>query len=409
MLKLSSYLTEQKNTHMEHIEDNVLNGGVDGARESINFLRALRDMLAGSSDTRVDATVKWDGAPAIFAGIDPNDGKFFVAKKAIFNKNPKVYKTNADIDADTSGDLANKLKVALEYLPSLGIKGVVQGDLLFTKGDTKNITYNGVEHITFHPNTIVYAVPKNSALGRQIARASIGIVWHTTYEGDSFETMRASFAKPIAPSLKSSRNVFFTDATYRDVSGKAMMTEKETAAITKILSDAGKIFRQIDRATLNGISENDELLMRTKAFINSKIRRGQRITNTERVADELIKYLMDIFSKQESEKKTERGKGNVRARQSSVMNYFTRTDKKKVKLIFDLMNKIIDAKEIIIRKMSQAATINTLLSTKDGYKVTGQEGFVAVDRMKGNAVKLVDRLQFSYANFSPDIKKGWQK
>ena len=409
MLKLSSYLTEQKNTHMEHIEDNVLNGGVDGARQSINFLRALRDMLAGSSDTRVDATVKWDGAPAIFAGIDPNDGKFFVAKKAIFNKNPKVYKTNADIDADTSGDLATKLKVALEYLPSLGIKGVVQGDLLFTKGDTKNITYNGVEHITFHPNTIVYAVPKDSALGRQIARASIGVVWHTTYEGDSFETMRASFAKPIAPSLKSSRNVFFTDATYRDVTGKAMMTEKETAAITKILSDAGKIFNQIDRATLNGISENDELLQRTKTFINTKIRKGQRITNTDRVADELIKYLMDFFSKQESEKKTERGKGNVRARQSSVMNYFTRTDKKKVKLIFDLMNKIIDAKEIIIRKMSQAATINTLLSTKDGYKVTGQEGFVAVDKMKGNAVKLVDRLQFSYANFSPDIKKGWQK
>ena len=394
---------------MEHIEDNVLNGGVNGARESINFLRALRDMLAGSSDTRVDATVKWDGAPAIFAGIDPNDGKFFVAKKGIFNKNPKVYKTNADIDADTSGDLATKLKVALEHFPSLGIKGVVQGDLLFTKGDTKNITYNGVEHITFHPNTIVYAVPKDSALGRQIARASIGVVWHTTYEGDSFETMRASFAKPIAPSLKSSRNVFFTDATYRDVSGKAMMTEKETAAITKILSDAGKIFNQIDRDTLNGISENDELLMRTKAFINTKIRKGQRITNTQRVADELIKYLMDIFSKQESEKKTERGKGNVRARQTATMEYFTKTDKRKVKLIFDLMNKIIDAKEIIIHKMSQAATINTLLSTKDGYKVTGQEGFVAVDKMKGNAVKLVDRLQFSYANFSPDIKKGWQK
>jgi len=409
MLKLSSYLTEQKNTHMEHIEDNVLNAGVDGARDAINFLRALRDMLAGNSDVRVDATVKWDGAPAIFAGIDPNDGKFFVAKKGIFNKNPKVYKTNADIDADTSGDLANKLKTALQYLPSLGIKGVVQGDLLFTKGDTKDITYNGVEHITFHPNTIVYAVPKNSALGRQIARASIGIVWHTTYEGDSFETMRASFAKPIASSLKPSRNVFFTDATYRDVSGKAMMTEKETAAITKILSDAGKIFNQIDRATLNGISDNDELLMRTKTFMNTKVRQGQRVRNTARLADELIKYLMDHFSKQESEKKTERGKSVVRARRSATMDYFTKTDKNKVKLIFDLMNKIVDAKEIIIRKMDQAATINTLLSTKDGYKVTGQEGFVAVDKMKGNAVKLVDRLQFSYANFSPDIKKGWQK
>lgn len=409
MKSFNSYLTEQKNTHMEHIEDNILNAGVAGARESITFLRALRDMLAGNANTRVDATVKWDGAPAIFAGIDPNDGKFFVAKKSIFNKNPKVYKTNADIDADTSGDLADKLKTALQYFPSLGIKGVVQGDLLFTKGDTKDITYNGVEHITFHPNTIVYAVPKDSALGRQIARASIGVVWHTTYEGDSFETMRASFAKPIAPSLKPSRNVFFTDATYRDVSGKAMMTEKETANITKILSDAVKIFNQIDRVTLNGISENDLLLQRTKTFMNTKVRKGQRIRNTAKLADELIKHLMDYFSKQESEKKTERGKGNVRARRDATMEYFTKTDKQKVKLIFDLMNKIVDAKEIIIRKMSQAATINTLLSTKDGYKVTGQEGFVAVDKMKGNAVKLVDRLQFSYANFSDDVLKGWQK
>jgi len=409
MLKLSSYLTEQKNTHMEHIEDNVLNGGVDGARQSINFLRALRDMLAGNSKSSIDATVKWDGAPAIFAGIDPNDGKFFVAKKGIFNKNPKVYKTDSDIDSDTSGDLAVKLKTALQYFSKLGITGVVQGDLLFTQGDTKEIEYDGEQYITFHPNTIVYAVPKNSVLGRKIARARIGVVWHTTYTGNDFETMRATFAKPIAPSLKDSPDVFFTDAVYRDISGKATMTEAESAEITKILSDAGKIFRQIDRDTLNGISDNDELLMRTKTFLNTKVRQGVRVKNTSKLADELIKYLMDYFSKEEASKKTERGKSTVRGRQSSVMNYFAKTDKNKVKLIFDLMNKLVDAKEIIIKKMDQAKTINTLLSTKDGYKVTGQEGFVAVDRIKGNAVKLVDRLQFSHANFSPDIQKGWQK
>ena len=74
---------------MEHLEDNILNAGVDGARESINFLRSLRDMLAGNAKSKVNVTVKWDGAPAIFAGIDPSDKKFFVAKKGIFNKNPK--------------------------------------------------------------------------------------------------------------------------------------------------------------------------------------------------------------------------------------------------------------------------------------------------------------------------------
>ncbi len=108
-------LTEQKNTHMTHIEDKVLYGGVNGTREAIFALRSLRDMLKGEHDGNV--SVKWDGAPAIFAGTDPNDGKFFVAKKGIFNKNPKVYKTAADVDADTSGDLAVKLKLLwLNYL-----------------------------------------------------------------------------------------------------------------------------------------------------------------------------------------------------------------------------------------------------------------------------------------------------
>src|SRR5210317_2563163 len=132
MKKFKSFITEEKNTHMEHLEDAVLNAGVKGARDAINLLRNLRDMLAGSSDSAVDVTVKWDGAPAIFAGIDPTDGKFFVAKKGIFNKNPKIYKTKEDVDADTTGDLNTKLKDALQYLPSLGIKGVIQGDFLYS-------------------------------------------------------------------------------------------------------------------------------------------------------------------------------------------------------------------------------------------------------------------------------------
>jgi hypothetical protein len=409
MLRFNSYLIEEKNTHMEHIEDNVLNGGVDGARQAINFLRSLRDMLAGQAGAPVDTTVKWDGAPAIFAGEDPSDGKFFVAKKGIFNKNPKVYKTEAEVDADTSGDLADKLKLALQHFKNLGIKGVVQGDLLFTKADLKSVTYQGERYITFHPNTIVYAVPINSALGKQIAKSKIGVVWHTSYSGDTFETMRASFAKPIASELRTSRNVFSTDALYRDISGKATMTKRETDAITKILSDAGKIFNQIDRATLNGISDNEELLQRTKTFMNTKVRQGQRVTNTARLTDELVKYLMDYFGYEEEKRKTEKGKSTIRARQKDVMSYFATVDKKKVKLIFDLMNKLVDAKLILINKMDQAKEIETLLLTKDGYKVTGQEGFVAVDRMKGNAVKLVDRLQFSHANFSSDVMKGWQK
>src|SRR6056300_1640681 len=135
------FITEQKNTHMTHIEDKVLYGGVKGTREAILALRSLRDTLGGVHDGTI--SVKWDGAPAVFAGTDPRDGKFFVAKKGIFNKNPKVYKTDAEVDDDTSGDLNNKLKAALKYLPNIGIKGVIQGDFLFGPGDLKTRKIKG--------------------------------------------------------------------------------------------------------------------------------------------------------------------------------------------------------------------------------------------------------------------------
>jgi len=348
-------------------------------------------------------------SPAIFAGVDPNDGKFFVAKKGIFNKNPKVYKSEADINADTSGDLAVKLSLALRNFKDLGIKDVVQGDLLFTKADLKHIDYDGEQHVTFHPNTIVYAVPKNSNLGRQISSAEIGVVWHTTYTGNSFEDMQATFGKPIAPSLKSTKKVFSTDALYRDVSGKASLTAKETAEITKILSDAGKIFGALDRKELNGISSNPDLLMRVKTFLNTKVRAGQRMGNTARLTDHLIRYMFDFYEKERKKRSSSRGKESVTSQQKEVMKYFAANKKTQIKLIFDLMDKLVDAKLIIIGKMDQAKTINTLLSTPDGYKVTGQEGFVAIDHINGDAVKLVDRLQFSHANFSNDVLKGWQK
>ena len=249
---------------MEHAEDDVLNGGVKGARDSINALRAVRDMLAGHSEKKVSITVKWDGAPAIFAGKDPSDGKFFVAKKGVFNKNPKVYKTNAEIDDDTSGDLAAKLKACLAELPALGIDGVIQGDLLFTSSDLKSATIDGEEYITFHPNTLVYAVPAQSELAKSIKSAKIGIVWHTFYEGNSFETMKAVFGKDILSTLKKTDRVWSTDVDYKDVSGKATLTKEETDKITRILSDAGKIFYKIDASTLNHIKDTDELREKIK-------------------------------------------------------------------------------------------------------------------------------------------------
>ena len=166
MIRFSEMLNEDhagKNLHLEHLEDEIINNGVDGGRAAINFLRSLRDMLSGNSRSSINMTVKWDGAPAIFAGKDPEDGKFFVAKKSVFNVSPKLYKTEAEIDDDLSGDLNAKFKVALAEFSKLGIDGVLQGDLMYTDLDTTTI--DGTKYYTFQPNTIVYAVPVDSDLG----------------------------------------------------------------------------------------------------------------------------------------------------------------------------------------------------------------------------------------------------
>lgn len=410
MKSLKGFLIEEKNTHMEHLEDLIFNEGVTGTRKAINFLRDLRDMLAGHSTTKVTATVKWDGAPAIFAGIDPRDGKFFVAKKGVFNKEPKVYKTAKDVDADTSGELATKLKVALTEFKKLGIKsGVYQGDLMFTTGDVKKEVIENESYLTFHPNTIVYAVPAESELANKIKKAKIGVVWHTTYEGDSFETMKATFGKSIIQHMTQVSSVWMDDANYKDYSGTATFTAKETAEVTAVLSQAGKLFNTIPATTINDISSNPDLLMVLKTYNNTKVRAGEQIINTSAHVTGLFNYIHDKYQKEIDSKKTEKGKSVQEEKRSSILRYFAQHDKNQIAAIFDLANLMVDAKQMIIAKMNQAGHISTFLKTTSGFKTTGVEGFVAIDHLKGGAVKIVDRMEFSKSNFSPDIIKGWQK
>ena len=409
MLKLKEFITEEKNTHMEHVEDLVFNEGVNGTRKAINFLRSLRDMLAGHSKTSITSTVKWDGAPAIFAGIDPRDGKFFVAKKGVFNKEPKIYKTSADIDADTSGDLAAKLKVALREFSKLGVKsGVYQGDLMFTD-DKKTEIIDGEKYITFHPNTIVYAVPYSSELGKKIRSAKIGVVWHTTYEGESFEHMRASFGKNIVDKFNNVPTIWMDDANYKDYSGTATFTAEETKRVTEVLSRAGTLFNSISAPTLNGISSDEDLLLAVKTFNNSKIRKMEQISDTRAHVRELFHWIHDKYEKEIEKKKTPAGKQKQEDTRKKILSFFAHHDQNQIVAIFDLVNLLVEAKKMIIEKMNQAGHINTFLRTATGYKVTGVEGFVAIDHLSGGAVKIVDRMEFSYANFSPDILKGWQR
>ena len=397
------YITEQKNTHMTHIEDKVLYGGVDGTRQAINALRELRNMLAGKKEAGV--SVKWDGAPAIFAGIDPRDGEFFVAKKGIFNKNPKVYKTNADIDADTKGDLNQKLKDALQYLPELGIKGVIQGDFLFGRGDLSSKRIDGKTYVTFHPNTIVYAVPVEQST--EIRKAKIGIVWHTTYTGRTFETMKASYGVNVA-GLKKSGNVWSQDAMLRDVRN-ATMTSAETEKVNAILSEIGTLFNSISGSTLRQLEQNQSLAQHIEQFNNTYVRKGATIKDTKAHSRKLINWIKNKYMKEIAARKTSKGKATQRDKMNALLDFFDTKNLQNLEKMFELQKLIVDAKLILINNLNKIGSLETFVKTSKGYKVTGQEGYVAIDTLGGDAVKLVDRMEFSYNNFSPNILKGWQK
>ncbi|MBT4995669.1 MAG: hypothetical protein HOM88_04285 [Hellea sp.] len=409
MKKFSTLLNEAKNLHMTHAEDAVIDGGVMGTRNVINHLRDIRDMLGGTSKSSVNISVKWDGAPAVFAGTDPSDGKFFVAKKGIFNKNPKVYKTHADIDADTSGELAIKLKLALDEFSKLGIKGVVQGDFLYERSDIKEDTIDGEPHITFHPNTIVYAVPKSSALAKEILGSKVGVVWHTVYRGDSFETMSASFGEEIASGLKKVKSCWSVDAVFRDQSGTANMTKAETDAVTLALSNAGKLFRMVPKKTLDDVANNEAINQRLNVYINSKVREGQRVGKPKAFVKGFEKYMNTYFDKEIAEKKSPKGKATWQGKKDVAMKFFKTNKSKDLENMFTMYNHIVDAKHLIVKKLNMVGGLRTLLKTSKGYEVTGQEGFVAIDRYGKNALKLVDRLEFSKANFSDKYIKGWTK
>lgn len=411
MIKLSEYLTESKegkNLHLEHLEDEVLNGGVAGTRGAINFLQSLRDMLAGNASTStVNLTTKWDGAPAIFAGINPANGKFFVGTKGVFAKNAKLNYTDADIDANHPGEgLNRKLKVALRYLPQLGIKNVIQGDMMFSKGDLKTQTIDGKEYVTFQPNTVVYAVPADSNLAKQLLAAQMGIVWHTSYVGPALEDMKASFGVDVGR-LSQTKDVWFRDASFVDATGTATFTARETEQLNGILTQIGSLFRQISSRTLNEIATNDTYKVQIKTWNNSKVREGQEIRDTAAHVQGLILSLERKMNESVADAKKQDTRLKRQKEKTLIMNWY-KANRGELKKIFDLQNLLVAAKLMIIRKLEKVKGIfHTFQRTDDGFKVTNEEGFVAVDVLKGNAVKLVDRLTFSFNNFT--AAKSWDK
>ena len=403
MFSFKGFTTQDKNTHLEHLEDDIINRGSKGGENALNFLRSVRDMLAGSSRKKVNMTVKWDGAPAIICGINPENGKFFVGTKSVFNKNPKVNYTSADIRKNHSGELATKLSIALRELSRLGIKGVLQGDFLFAASDLKSATIEGESMITFTPNTITYAVQADSGIGRQISRARMGIVFHTKYTGKTLDSMTAGFGTVRG----SARNVFLASAGYKDVTGSAKLTTSELKSFNaKLRMAQGSLSKAAPLLDIFSETSSDGLGVgfRLKTFFNHHIRGSSgHMAKVRTLVDMFRDYYINILQAEIDSKKSDKGKQKYKDILKTNLKFI---DRNRSTLVMAVASHVTlqSAKDFLINKMSEIQSIGHFLKTSTGYKVTSPEGYVAVDKVAG-AVKLVDRMEFSRANFT--MPKGW--
>ena len=404
MQSFKQYLNESRNTHLEHLEDEIVNNGYDGGVNAVNFLSSIRDMMLGSSRSKLNVSVKWDGAPAVFCGINPENGKFFVGSKSIFNVTPKINYTNSDISRNHGGGLADRLKICLKYLPRLGIRGVVQGDLLFVPGDIKGVTIHGEKAIAFKPNTITYAVPEDSPLARRILNAKLGIIFHTSYSGRTMDKLKASFGVNVR-SFNKSTAVFFDDASYKDTSGVASFTSAESDSYDAQLRMAMGSIKK-GKPVLELMKRQHNLLSvgaRLKIFFNTYIKQGRTVPSAKGAYNDFRKYYASALDDEVDARKTDKAKSKYAAIRNEGLRFI---DRYATELYFAIASYMTlqKVKSFLVQKMNQIKSIGTFIQTDKGFRVTNPEGYVAVDR-SGSAVKLVDRLEFSTANFT--IAKNW--
>jgi hypothetical protein len=395
---IEDILTEFKRTHLEHIEDIVITDGYEGGKAVLEYFRGLLLTLKGTSSEAMDVSVKWDGAPAVVCGTNPDNGKFFVGTKSVFAQAAKINYTKKDI-ANNHGtdDLGQKLLKCLVHLRKLNIQGVVQGDLLFTDEDITRKNVDGKPNLTFTPNTITYAVPEASELGKQIDRAKVGIIFHTTYVGDSLAEMNAKGGADVSAYTKSN-DVFFDNATYKDVSGSAKFTDDETKQFYNGIEKLENLLNSVPRDLSSVLGQNQDFIPMFQMYINAMVKQGQLPSDVNKFLLGFKKFYNDRMQKQMSGLKAQKAL-QLRQDKMKQMPVFLNRAKKPLQAMLMFYKAVQTMKAFVLKKMNQAQAIGSFQQTDGGLVVTEPEGFVAVDK-SGNAVKLVDRLGFSRRNLT---------
>ena len=403
--------------HLEHLEDEMLNYGVEGCKAAVSFLQELRQMLGCDNSTGYMQT-KWDGAPSIVCGKDPANGLFFVGTKAVFNKDPKLCYSPDQIENwyGDRPDLATKLKLALEHFKKLGINGVLQGDLLFTSGDLKTETVHDERLYTFRPNTITYGIPVDHEIGKRAKAAKIGIVFHTHYRGsDSRDNNQPELLANMSARagtggvrFNADTNVFIVDNdTPMDKVGLNHTEERtfdtHVASIEQKCKSCGDFLDELVTNTGSTGDQKWHVASYLKQFFNAEIKAARSITNIDRAFEGLYNFYYDKTKVMLDKIKTPANKAQKSKLVHDSQNYLI-DNKYKFKSMLQLYKELQEIKQFVINKLDHLEQFRTYVQTENGYKVTGPEGYVL--HKDGDMIKFVNRLEFAYNNFT--LQKQWR-
>ena len=396
---IEDVLLEFKRTHLEHIEDIIITDGYVGGQSVIEYFRGLMLTLKGTSSEAIQVSVKWDGAPAIVCGTHPETGRFFVGTKSVFNPGtPKINYTKKDIATNHgTEELGQKLLKCLVHLKKLNIQDVIQGDLLFTDNDIKTQNIDGKQNLTFTPNQITYAVPQNSDLGKKISTAKLGIIFHTTYNGNVFADMKASSGADTQ-AFSQSNDVFFDNAVYKDVSGSAKFTDDETTNFLNQIDILERLLTKVPRNLSDLFGTNKDFVPHFQMYINAMVKEGKLPDDVNQFLQGYKEFYTARMQQQIAGLKAQKAI-DLRGTKIEGMDSFLAKLKRPLQIMLNFYKQVQSMKEVVLKKMNQAMAIGSFSQTEDGLEVTEPEGYVAVDKT-GNAVKLVDRLGFSRKNLT---------
>ena len=389
--------------HLEHLEDEMLNYGVEGCMAAVSFLKELRKML-GHQESSGFMQTKWDGAPSVICGTHPETGLFFVGTKSVFNKTePKICYSDELIDTWYDGDLAEKLKYSLKYFSELNIQGVVQGDLLFTT-DLKKERVNGEELYTFRPNTITYGIPVSHDIGKKASRAKIGVVFHTHYTGDELATMQARAGARVQGS--SEALVVQNDTPMDRVGFSRSEMSKFDGYISKIermCRICGDFLDELVGAQGKTGDAKFHISSFLKPYFNDQIKNARSITNIDEALYDLANFYHAKTSKELAKIKTAANLTKKRNLVYASENYLV-DNVYKFKAMIALYKELQAVKQMVIDKLDHLEEFRTYVQTDKGYKVTTPEGYVL--HKDGSMIKFVNRLEFAYNNFT--LQKQWR-